>query len=104
MELGDLLGVLQNEAELTNQDFIDFCKQICSGMAYLHSQNILHRDLACRNILVSNKNNSYLIKVFYFHFFKKSKKKKISDFGMSRKSADYYKTKDKKVFFLKKKY
>ena len=66
MELGDLLGVLQTEAELTNQDFIDFCKQSCSGMAYLHSQNILHRDLACRNILVSNKNKSYLIKVFFF--------------------------------------
>jgi len=33
---------------------INMVLQACRGVAYLHSMKVLHRDLACRNLLVSN--------------------------------------------------
>ena len=47
-------------------------------MKYLESQNILHRDLALRNLLVSGEEGNYIVKV--------------SDFGLSRNIDDYYKS------------
>ena len=38
-------------------------------MEFLHSQDIIHRDLACRNILVSGQESEYVVK--------------IADFGLS---------------------
>jgi len=42
-------------------------------MAYLESKKVLHRDLACRNLLVG-----------------KNEEVVISDFGLSRSGYDYY--------------
>lgn len=49
---------------------IHFCLDIVSGMIHLHSENVVHCDLACRNLLVSFANNKCTIK--------------IADFGLSR--------------------
>lgn len=48
-----------------------FTRQICSGLAYLHARNILHRDIKAANILVEVDGVC-----------------KISDFGLSKKN-DY---------------
>lgn len=62
MNEGDLLGVLHREAELTIEDLVSFAKQSAQGMEHLHSHGILHRDLACRNLLVSRL-DSYIVKI-----------------------------------------
>ena len=32
---------------------LELAKDIASGMSHLHAENIIHLDLACRNLLVS---------------------------------------------------
>ena len=60
---------------LSKTQLLQICKQIAAGMEYLSSRNHVHRDLACRNCLVS-----------------KDMTIKIGDFGMSKNlySKDYY--------------
>ncbi|KAI1721420.1 protein tyrosine kinase domain-containing protein [Ditylenchus destructor] len=36
-------------------DVIDFAKQICQGMSYLHTKRILHKDLRSRNIFITER-------------------------------------------------
>lgn len=54
-------------------DLTSFAYQIAKGMAYLSSIDVVHRDLACRNILVGER-----------------KILKITDFGLSRETSDIY--------------
>lgn len=37
-------------------EIINSANQIASGMVYLHEKNIIHRDLALRNILIDPEN------------------------------------------------
>ena len=78
MDQGDLCKFLhfhRSSAMLGHSQLLDMCKQVASGMAYLESINQIHRDLACRNILVQS---GMIVK--------------IADFGMSQNlySRDYY--------------
>ncbi|XP_062508882.1 uncharacterized protein LOC134185101 isoform X2 [Corticium candelabrum] len=55
-------------SSLSFQDLITFAKQIALGMHHLGSKGVVHRDLACRNVLVDVSN----------------KLVKVSDFGLAR--------------------
>lgn len=59
-------------------DLISFAYQIAAGMTYLSGLGVVHRDLACRNILVDE-----------------GKDLKITDFGMSRETEEIYVQKSK---------
>ncbi|KHN78389.1 Tyrosine-protein kinase Fer, partial [Toxocara canis] len=68
--LGDLRkrhGTITNEEKLNNMVLGS-----AKGIAYLHSKGCIHRDIAARNVLYTNK-----------------KVAKISDFGMSREGGKY---------------
>ena len=68
VEGGSLLDYLKKEGKyLTPLTRLTFMQQIASGMNYLESRRLIHRDLASRNCLVAS---NELVK--------------ISDFGMSR--------------------
>ncbi|GFR85335.1 mitogen-activated protein kinase kinase kinase [Elysia marginata] len=64
---GQLYEVLRDGKEIPPTLVLDWAKQIASGMNYLHSFKIIHRDLKSPNVLVAS--NDVV---------------KISDFGTSR--------------------
>ena len=66
MEKGALYKCLQSNT-LNATDLSKIAYQTADGVAYLHSKNIIHRDLKTLNILVNNANEG-----------------RVSDFGISR--------------------
>ncbi|KAJ3361610.1 serine/threonine protein kinase, CMGC, CDC2/CDK sub [Kappamyces sp. JEL0680] len=64
----DLDGLLQNPAVILSIPQVkSYMQQLLRGLEHLHKNNILHRDIKCANLLISNK--GYL---------------KIADFGLAR--------------------
>lgn len=61
--------VIDDEFTLTEKACTIFVKQICEGVAFIHSQNILHLDLKPENILCLTKTGNRI---------------KIIDFGLAR--------------------
>lgn len=52
---GDLLNYLRKPEKIMNYNKkLVILKQICEGMEYIHSKNVLHRDLGARNILLDD--------------------------------------------------
>ena len=67
------------------QRLLNMAIDICDGMRYLESNNILHRDLACRNCLVGS--NEVV---------------KVCDFGMARfTEQNFYQAHPSKMFPVK---
>ena len=55
MKYGSLLEYLRGEGRSLQQNqLIDMSAQVAAGMAYLETQNCIHRDLTARNILVGD--------------------------------------------------
>lgn len=74
----DLVGLLhQTEFTLLPEHIKSLAKQLCEGLAYIHSRSVLHRDLKTANLLVTSQGTL-----------------KLGDFGLARffnkrKKADY---------------
>jgi len=66
-----MLNVPQRQRSLTMLDKIQIAGDIARGMAYLHENNRVHRDLKSLNILIDAHKNA-----------------KVADFGESRTAAD----------------
>eukprot|EP00050_Salpingoeca_kvevrii_P001581 m.173501 g.173501 ORF g.173501 m.173501 type:complete len:571 (-) comp10408_c0_seq3:70-1782(-) len=67
---------LQQSSSLHTQ-LLEYAMQLCSALCFLESNRVIHRDLACRNVLLDSKKQ--LIK--------------LADLGLSRvlrQDADYY--------------
>eukprot|EP01087_Luapelamoeba_hula_P008577 TRINITY_DN2153_c2_g1_i1.p1 TRINITY_DN2153_c2_g1~~TRINITY_DN2153_c2_g1_i1.p1 ORF type:complete len:747 (+),score=124.57 TRINITY_DN2153_c2_g1_i1:301-2541(+) len=64
---GSLYGLLRSKDELPFESILRMALQTATGLAYLHSKNVLHRDLKSLNLLVDAYNNI-----------------KIADFGLSK--------------------
>ncbi|KAM8904491.1 protein-tyrosine kinase 2-beta-like isoform 2-T3 [Spinachia spinachia] len=73
-ELGSYL--LQEQCTLTTATLTLYCLQICKALAYLEGLNMVHRDIAVRNVLVASPECV-----------------KLGDFGLSRyiDEQEYYK-------------
>jgi mitogen-activated protein kinase kinase kinase len=65
---GSVATMLVNYGSLGEQLISNFVRQILQGLTYLHSKDIIHRDIKGANILVDNKGTV-----------------KISDFGISKR-------------------
>jgi len=66
-----LLHVVENRQAITETEVRYYAKQIMAGTIYIHSQQVLHRDLKLENMLLSN--NMVV---------------KIGDFGLATSFAD----------------
>ncbi|XP_046711128.1 protein-tyrosine kinase 2-beta isoform X2 [Silurus meridionalis] len=73
-ELGNYL--IENQHKLANATLILYSLQVCKALAYLEGVNMVHRDIAVRNVLVA-----------------KPDCVKLGDFGLSRyiEDEEYYK-------------
>ncbi|XP_024885319.1 proto-oncogene tyrosine-protein kinase ROS isoform X3 [Temnothorax curvispinosus] len=87
MEVGDLLSYLRESRSLQPtdphalrlQDLLAMCEDVARGCRYLEELHFVHRDLACRNCLVSARD-------------RENRVVKIGDFGLARDiyKNDYY--------------
>jgi serine/threonine protein kinase len=62
--LDQLLRKMKGKMEL--KDLVVIARGIAAGMLQLEDKRIVHRDLACRNILVERRDSSYLAKACNF--------------------------------------
>ncbi|XP_065070140.1 ephrin type-A receptor 3-like [Rhopilema esculentum] len=67
-------GCVLHSTSLSPRQLIDFAYMVADGMSHIASQNVVHRDLACRNILVGTHQGKFVCK--------------ISDLGLAREPCE----------------
>ncbi|CAL8137127.1 unnamed protein product [Orchesella dallaii] len=55
MKDGNLLEYVKKNDNIKEKTLVRFCRDICNGMTFLHDHQVLHKDLAARNILLDGK-------------------------------------------------
>ncbi|KAF2720559.1 Pkinase-domain-containing protein [Polychaeton citri CBS 116435] len=55
MEGGALTDVIDNNAQITEDQIATICYETCKGLIHLHNQNIIHRDIKSDNVLLSSR-------------------------------------------------
>ncbi|KAL4883085.1 kinase-like domain-containing protein [Aspergillus karnatakaensis] len=71
MEGGALTDVIDNNRVIQEDQIATICAETCKGLAHLHSQNIIHRDIKSDNVLLDRAGHV-----------------KITDFGFSAKLTE----------------
>jgi serine/threonine-protein kinase CLA4 len=57
MEGGALTDVIDNNPVITEDQIATICHETCKGLAHLHSQDIIHRDIKSDNVLLDRTGN-----------------------------------------------
>ncbi|KAG8311012.1 testis-specific serine/threonine-protein kinase 1 [Homalodisca vitripennis] len=70
-ENGDLLDFIKKNGAVIEPNAKEWFRQMASGLQYLHSKQIAHRDMKCENVLLSKRFNV-----------------KLADFGFARYCVD----------------
>jgi len=65
---GDLHQYIRNRKVLREAEAADFMMQLSSGLEYLHSRNLTHRDLKPQNLLLFSKHHPIVLKIADFGF------------------------------------
>ncbi|RMZ78629.1 hypothetical protein DV738_g3822, partial [Chaetothyriales sp. CBS 135597] len=65
MEGGALTDVIENNPVITEDQIATICHETCKGLAHLHSQDIIHRDIKSDNVLLDRMGN---VKITDFGF------------------------------------
>ena len=86
MEGGSLLNLIQSQSKFDNETNYKIIFGIARGMLHLHSENIIHRDLATRNVLLTSTLQPKISDFVRKKTKKKGTKKKINThFGYNKK-------------------
>lgn len=64
MEGGALTDVIDNNPVITEDQISTICFETCKGLAHLHSQDIIHRDIKSDNVLLDRVGNVKISKYF----------------------------------------
>lgn len=66
---GDVYAMLKNNRDKITDEFVyEFTKQTSDGLAYIHNNQIIHRDIKLQNILIKKSDDKYKFKISDFGF------------------------------------
>ena len=82
----DLKGLIRQTGQLTIGKTISIAKQICEGLAEVHSLGVVHRDLKPNNIMIDRGGNA---KIMDFGIARAVKSKSITGSGITIGTPEY---------------
>lgn len=55
--------LVSEKKKLPETQIVQFAHHICSGLAWLHEQKIVHKDIRCRNVLIFTKRADWVARL-----------------------------------------